>query len=127
MISKVILLAAAGAFGALARVGLSSIVQRHSTTSFPWGTLVVNMTGCFLFGFVWSLAEERMAISPATRTILLAGFLGAFTTFSSFAYENAQLIRHEHWMFLAINLVVQNVLGVALMFAGMAMGRTGVS
>ena len=123
-LQKLMGLAGAGALGALARYGLGGAVQRLSGASaFPWGTLAVNALGCFLFGVVWSLAEERMLMSPEARVIALVGFLGAFTTFSSFAFETVQFVRDSQWAFAAANILAQNILGVAAVFAGMAAGR----
>ncbi len=81
----------AGAAGTLARYGLAGLMQRLLGESFPWGTLTVNALGCFLFGVVWMLAEDRLVISGQTRFVILTGFMGAFTTFSTFAFETAAL------------------------------------
>ena len=97
--------------------------QRLHSTAMPWGTLAVNALGCLLFGVVWSLAEERMLISSQARTIVLVGFMGAFTTFSTYAFETAQMLGDSEWLLAAGNLLVQNVLGIALVLAGMALGR----
>ncbi len=120
---KLLWLAAAGAVGTLARFGLQGFVQRLQPTGFPWGTLAVNALGCFLFGIVWSMAEERMVISGQTRTILLIGFMGSFTTFSSFAFETSQLLDDSQWLLAAANVLLQNVLGVALVVLGIGLGR----
>ncbi len=123
MIQKILLLAAAGAVGTLARYWLGGFVQKASSGVFPWGTLAVNMAGCFLFGFVWSLAEERLVISGTTRLVALVGFMGAFTTFSSFVFESSALMRDSQWLWAFGNVVFQNVAGLALMALGMAAGR----
>lgn len=120
---KLLLLAAAGAAGTLARFGLSGLVQRLGPTDFPWGTFAVNALGCLLFGVVWSLAEERLVISGATRLVVLVGFMGAFTTFSTFAFETVQLLDDSQWLAAAGNLLLQNVAGVALVLLGIALGR----
>ena len=116
-------LAAAGALGTLARFGLAGLASRISSGEYPWGTLAVNALGCFLFGLVWMLAEDRMLISGRTRFIVLTGFMGAFTTFSTFAYETAALARDSQWLLSVANLLAHNVGGVALVFLGMAVGR----
>ncbi len=120
---RLVLLAVAGAAGTLARYGLHTLVHRFVSTEFPWGTLLVNAVGCLLFGLVWALAEERVLVSAATRLILLAGFMGAFTTFSSFAFETGYLLHQSKYLLAAGNLLVQNTLGIALVFAGIALGR----
>lgn len=120
---KIALIALAGALGTISRYTLSSLVQRICGTGFPWGTLVVNAIGCFLFGLVWSLADERMVISDQTRVIVLGGFMGAFTTFSTFAFETSGLLNESHWMLAGGNLILQNALGVACIFLGFAASR----
>lgn len=130
-VSKVACLAIAGVLGTLARYFLSGFVQRAAGASFPLGTLAVNALGCLAFGFVWALAEERFlagkavpaALSADARTIVLVGFLGAFTTFSSFAFETGQLLRDARYGLAAANVVAQNGLGVAAFFLGLALGR----
>jgi len=84
--------AVGGAVGALARLGVSSWVHALAGTSFPWGTLVVNVSGSFLFGLLYRWMETTTA-SPALRAGVLIGLLGAFTTFSTFSYEAVVLAR----------------------------------
>lgn len=121
--AKLAWLAGAGALGTLARYGVGGVVQRAVGGAFPWGTLVVNALGCLLFGLVWALAEERLVIAGETRVILLVGFMGAFTTFSTFAFETSAMLRDAEWSFALANLLSQNVLGIACFFAGLALGR----
>jgi CrcB protein len=120
---KLLFLAIAGVLGVFARYGLSLLVQRLNPGFFPWGTFVINMLGCFLFGLVWALAEERLFISGETRLIILTGFMGAFTTFSTYMFESSQLLRDGEWMLAAGNILGQNVVGIALMFAGLSLAR----
>ena len=117
------LLAAAGAVGTLARYWLGGVVQRLCGESFPWGTLVINVTGCLLFGIVWTLAESRLLISPQTRVVALTGFMGAFTTFSTFAFETTQMLVDSEWFRALGNLALQNILGLAAILLGFAIGR----
>jgi fluoride exporter len=121
--AKILWIVLAGGLGALARYGLSGLAQRHMGLSFPWGTLLVNMAGCFCFGVIWAMAEERMMMSGNMRSILLIGFMGAFTTFSSFAFETSQLIRDAEWLLAGVNVVGQNVCGVLFLVLGIALGR----
>jgi fluoride exporter len=120
---KLVLLCVAGAAGTLARFFLAGIVQRLHPYDFPWGTLAVNALGCLLFGIVWSLAEGRGVISPQTRAIILVGFMGAFTTFSTFAFETSQLMHRGEMLAAGGNLLLSNVLCIVLVFAGIALGR----
>ena len=124
MVKRILLLAAAGAVGTLARYWLSGAVQRISSTTFPWGTLAVNGSGCFLFGLVWALADERLLISGQTRLIVLVGFMGAFTTFSTYMFETRQMLATSEWLFGFANFAVENIAGIALLLLGMALGRS---
>lgn len=120
---KIFYLALAGIIGTLLRYFLGGAVQRLYSGSFPWGTFAVNMAGCFLFGLVWTAAEERFLINAELRTVLLVGFMGAFTTFSSFMFETGQLMRDSQWLLAFGNVAAQNLTGLALLFLGMAAGR----
>ena len=116
-------LALAGAVGTLCRYGLQGVVQRLTERPFPIGTLAVNALGCFLFGLVWALAEERLVIRGETRVILLVGFMGAFTTFSTFAFETGAFLRDSQWALAAANIAAQNILGMLCLFAGLLASR----
>jgi len=120
---KLLWIGLAGFAGTLARYGLQGLVQRVSNGGFPWGTLVVNVVGCFAFGVAWALAEERLVIRGETRTIILIGFMGAFTTFSTFAFETSELLRDSEWLLVALNVAGQTVLGLLCVFLGIALGR----
>jgi fluoride exporter len=121
---RLLLLALAGSIGTLARYGLSGLVQRHAGALFPWGTFAVNALGCFLFGLVWTLAERRMWISPEYRIVILVGFMGAFTTFSTYAFETTQQLQDAQWGAALGNIVLNNVLGIALVYLGLSLGKT---
>jgi fluoride exporter len=116
-------LAVAGAAGALSRYGLSGFVQWIAGEKFPWGTLAVNVVGCFAFGIIWTLADDRLIISGQTRIIILTGFMGSFTTFSTFAFETGALLRDSEWRDAALNLLTNNVVGILGVLLGMAVGR----
>lgn len=124
MVFKFALLVLAGAAGTVFRYGAAGLVQRFYGTSFPWGTLFVNLAGCFIAGFLWILFENRWPVSGETRTVILVGFIGAFTTFSAFILETGELIRSSEWMQAFANLTMQNVLGILALFVGMALART---
>ena len=118
-------LAGAGGLGTLARFAVSSWVARlhhESAVIAPLGTLVVNALGCFLFGLVWAWAASRADAPVELRLIVLTGFLGAFTTFSTFGFETMHLLRTGAWMWAAGYLIAQCVTGVLLAFAGYALG-----
>lgn len=124
MITKILFLATAGALGTIARYGLSGVVQNNfGGGGFPLGTLVVNAIGCFAFGLIWTLAEERLVISGELRTIVLIGFMGAFTTMSTFAFESAELMRDSEWALALINVTAQNTASITAVFCGLWVGR----
>jgi CrcB protein len=120
---KLLLLALAGALGTLARYGTAGWIHRINGAGFPVGTLTVNCAGCFLAGLLWSLFETRWPVSGEIRTIVLVGFMGAFTTFSTLILETHHLARSAEWTFAAVNLVLQNGLGMAFLMIGIALGR----
>lgn len=123
MARKLLLIACAGAAGTLARYWLSGAVYRLFGVQFPWGTWAVNVGGCFLFGLVWVLGEERFVISGETRLIILVGFMGAFTTFSTYVFEAAQQATGGEWFSLGLNLLGQNIAGFAALMLGILLGR----
>ena len=121
--SKLILIAVAGAVGTLARYWLGSFVQRSAGMSFPWGTFTVNMAGSFLFGAVWALAEARFSHASLLRTVLLTGFMGAFTTFSTFMFETSELLRASRYFLAFGNVALHNLCGIAFLFLGFSTAR----
>lgn len=123
MIQKLAWLAMAGALGTLARYGLAGFVHRMTGASFPWGTAVVNITGCLLVGLLWALFEDRWPASGETQILILVGFMGAFTTFSALILESGELLRSAEWMHAAANVAIQSGVGFGALFAGAALGR----
>ena len=115
-------LAVMGAVGTLCRYWLDGLVLRMIGQKFPWGILVVNALGCFLFGLIYPLAEERLVISGETRFIVLTGFLGAFTTFSTFTFQTTEFLRDSQWFSAGANIISQIVAGVICMTVGLALG-----
>lgn len=120
---NVLYIGLAGACGTLARYGLAGLVQKLAGPSFPWGTFTVNALGCFLFGTIWILAGAGTAISPEARTFILVGFMGAFTTFSTYVSETGFFLADSQWQGVLANTVLNNVVGIALFFLGQALGR----
>lgn len=120
---KLVWIAIAGALGTLARYWLGGAVQRFTGGSFPWGTMVINVSGCFVFGLFWALAVERFNIGGEFRIIVLLGFMGAFTTFSSFVFESMELLKDSQCLLAGLNMVGQNVLGLVGLFLGWTLGR----
>lgn len=120
---KIIWLALAGGIGTLARYGLGLLVRQWHGGDFPMGTLAVNALGCLLFGLVWSLAEGRLGLHADVRTVVLVGFMGAFTTFSTFMFETSDLIQESKWALAMGNLIAHNGVGIIFLFLGMIGGR----
>lgn len=117
-------IAVAGAAGTLARFGIQRLSLLWLGPGFPWGTLAANALGCFLFGWIAERANERLTISPEFAAVLLTGFLGAFTTFSTFAFETGDYFRQGAYGLALANLLLSQVLGVGLFFAGTYLGRS---
>lgn len=95
-------------------------MQRLSNTTFPYGTLAVNVIGSFVVGFAATLLLERVASSPLWRSAILIGFCGGFTTYSALAYETFELARTGDPMRAALNMTAHVVLGLAAVWAGYA-------
>ena len=106
--------------GASGRYLLAGWVSRLMPTPFPWGTLAVNLLGCFVIGLAWGLGE-RALWTPSFRTFLFVGVLGAFTTFSSFGLETLHLLRDGDLARAAGYVLGSNALGLALVWAGLAL------
>ena len=116
-------IAAGGALGALLRSWVSSGVYALAGRGFPWGTLVVNVAGSLVMGFLVVVLMERMAGGSLTRAFLLIGLLGAFTTFSTFSMETINLIEAGHIGKALANALFSVVLCVAAAGLGVLMGR----
>ncbi|HUQ39543.1 MAG TPA: CrcB family protein [Acidimicrobiales bacterium] len=118
--TRAVLVAVAGALGALARYGIGTAV---GVRSFPWATLVINMAGSFALGFVLGGPGAARWSSHAT-TAVAVGFLGAFTTFSTFAFEGTALVRDERVGAAALYVGLSVVLGLLAAAAGFVTGRS---
>ena len=116
-------IALGGAAGAVARWLVSIGAHRWLGREFPWGTLIVNVAGSFLMGLLAVLLVERLALGPAWRAGLLIGFLGAFTTFSTFAMETVQLAEDGLGFRALGNILISVGLCVVAVLVGMQLGR----
>ncbi len=125
MLQRLLLIALAGALGTVVRFLLLEFVKTKAGTAlaFPLGTLVVNMTGCFLAGLFLEFAEIHLHVASETRIIVMVGFMGAFTTFSSVILETAHLIRKADWFAVHLNLIVENFVGLAALFGGSVVAK----
>ena len=118
IMQKIILIGLAGLIGTLCRYWLSGLVARQYGETFPWGTLFVNVLGCFLAGSLYYLLEERFLVSPTLRTVILIGLLGGFTTFSSFGLQTFTLLREGEFALATLNVTLSNFLGLLMLWAG---------
>ena len=116
-------IAIGGAAGAVARYLVDGWVSQRTGGSFPLGTLVVNLTGTFLLGLLATLAIERSLLPAVIRPALVIGFLGAYTTFSTWMLESWRLTEQGAWVAAAVNVGGSVVLGVVALGAGIALGR----
>jgi CrcB protein len=108
-----------GFIGALARYGLTGFVQKQFPMSvFPFGTLAVNLLGCFLIGVLAGLAEDRQYFGPEFRTFALIGVLGGFTTYSTFGFETFAMLRDADFLHAAANVAIHVIAGLALVWVG---------
>jgi len=123
-VTRVLWIGVAGFFGAIARYALEGVVSRRTGGQFPWGTLVVNVSGCFVLGVLFTLLTERFAPHPNVRTALTIGFLGAYTTFSTFSLETVRLIEDGAVWLAGANVAASLALGIVFVYLGIFVGRT---
>ncbi len=118
-LGQIVLVGVGGFVGSAARFALTGLVHRAAPLStFPWGTLAVNVAGCLAIGFLGGMLELRQVLTPAQRLFLLIGVLGGFTTFSTFAYETLGLLHGSDLLRAAVNAGAQVFLGLAAAWIG---------
>jgi CrcB protein len=120
---QLLLIAVGGSLGAIARYGISTYVLGMVNDVFPWGTLLVNGTGAFLIGVFVELFDAAI-VPPPLRSFIAIGFLGAYTTFSTFSLETINLFRDGEIRLAAMNVLASNILSIALVAAGIYASRT---
>jgi CrcB protein len=124
---KLLLAGLGGFLGSALRYAVGGWVGRlKAGWTFPLETLLINITGCLLIGYLAGLAETRGIFSPATRAFIFIGVLGGFTTFSTFGYETFQLVRTAQWPAAAWSVGLQVVLGLGAVWAGSSLARLTV-
>jgi CrcB protein len=115
------LIVGAGSFlGGIARYALSGLVHRWAGAGFPWGTLAVNVGGCFLIGGVLHLVEDRALLGPDARLFVAVGLLGGFTTFSAFGWETFELLRGGQLGLALLNVGGNVAAGLTAVWLGRA-------
>ncbi len=110
-------------FGANARYILSRFTAKILGPAFPYGTLIINIAGSAIVGFFMIWASERVLLDPRWRLLIVIGFCGAFTTFSSYAFESMAYMEQGQWLLMAANIMSNNLLCLAAALAGMALAR----
>jgi CrcB protein len=122
--SHVLWLALGGALGTLSRAGVAAIMMRWLGRDLPWGTLAVNLLGSFAFGLIFALGKGRLGLPTGLETVVLVGFLGGFTTYSSFAFQSVDLLEQGR-LTVALAYVGGTVLvGLLAVWAGLLVGRS---
>lgn len=119
---KWLLVLVGGSLGAASRYGLGLLTARLWGTGFPWGTLVANLSGCFIIGLLFALADRTRLLSPDVRLLLITGYLGALTTFSSFSLETVTAGRAGLVMQSLANILINNLGGLFLTYLGLRLG-----
>ena len=115
---KLALIAIFGAVGTLARYGLQGVVQFRAGGAFPYGTLLVNLSGCFFLGLIGQFTLNRMVIPADWRVAIAVGFFGGYTTFSSFGWETAKMLEDGEWLRAGVYVGASVVAGLFLSVAG---------
>ena len=115
---RLLLIAVFGAVGTLARYGLQGLVQIRMGSTFPFGTLLINLTGCFLLGLIGQVTLNRMIVPPEWRVAIAVGFFGGYTTFSSFGWETAKMLESGEWLRATTYVASSVIFGLLLSVAG---------
>jgi fluoride exporter len=120
---RIFLIAVFGAIGTLARYGLQGVVQIRMGGAFPYGTLLINLSGCFLLGLIGQFTLNRMVISPDWRVAIAVGFFGGYTTFSSFGWESAKMLEAGEWLRATTYVSASVVIGLLLSVVGIRLAN----
>lgn len=122
-LNDVFIISIGAIFGANSRWLISRWAAKFISPVFPFGTLFINVAGSFIVGFFMIWSTQRVLLDPRWRLLIVVGFCGAFTTFSSFAFETMAYFEQGQWMMMAANFVSNNLLCLAAALAGMALAR----
>ena len=109
-----------GGMGSMLRYGMQIFVSRHVPILFPWGTFLVNCSGCFLIGVLYALSARYSWLTVEWRMFMIAGLCGGYTTFSSFSYESISLFRQGAYSYFLMYTVLSVILGLLATVAGVA-------
>ena len=120
---QLLLIAIFGAVGTLARYGLQGLVQLGVSSAFPYGTLLVNLTGCFFLGLIGEFTMNPMVVPPDWRVAVTVGFFGGYTTFSTFGWETAKMFEDGEWLRATAYVAASVVAGLLLSVAGIRLAN----
>ena len=120
---QLLLIAIFGAIGTLSRYGLQGLVQVRSGSAFPYGTLLINLTGCFFLGLIGQFTMNRIVLSSEWRLAITVGFFGGYTTFSSFGWETAKMLEDGEWLRATTYVAASVVAGLLLSVAGIRLAN----
>jgi len=118
MIKTLLLVGTGGFLGSVSRFLTSRFMQDNFPSAFPFGTFLVNISGCFLIGLIYGLSEKSSLLTPGWKMFLAVGFCGGFTTFSTFANENLALLRDSEFFYFFLYTGLSVFLGIAATFFG---------
>jgi CrcB protein len=119
----VLAVAVGGGFGAVSRYGVDALIEHRADSLFPWATFTINISGCFLNGLLVALVVDALGAPQWASRGLIIGFLGAYTTFSTFGSETYELTEFGHWGLAVANVALSAAAGVAAVALGQALGR----
>jgi fluoride exporter len=119
----IVLIAVGGAAGAVARYLVDTTISQRWPSAFPWGTLAVNLSGSLVLGVLFALTVERGVLPASSRAPVMIGFIGAYTTFSTFMLESWRLVEDGAVGLAVANIVGSCLLGLVAVFIGVAIGR----
>lgn len=118
MIKAILIVGIGGGAGSILRYLCQKWVYQFYPHPFPWGTLLVNIAGCFLIGIFYAVSEKSALLTPEWRLLLTTGFCGGFTTFSAFAFENLTLLRSGDITYFVLYIAASILFGIAAVLAG---------
>ncbi|MGQ8338678.1 fluoride efflux transporter CrcB [Sunxiuqinia sp. A32] len=118
MLKTIFIVGTGGFLGSVARYLTQVLVEKYLHSTFPWGTFAANIAGCFIIGLAFAMSERGNLLSPEWRIFLTVGFCGGFTTFSSFAYNNLNMLAENNYLQLFGNIGLSLFFGILAVYLG---------